>query len=226
MLPTWIWEAYGWSQEIYLEANTDDLKADTRAAAGTIAQQNLPPDILASLKAAWPAAHPFGALKSQKLWAVAVGLVTLGLRVVPGVEIQITQRAITDSRSIKYLETMGEFAALLDAVSDSVVVEAITRLQADPEKRMKDIVDMYTAWMSGRVEDVGALMRRAALGRFPQVREIVFDRRNLNWLPRITATLSSPKPTLILVGAGHLAGESGLLALLKRAGHEVSPVAY
>ena len=157
---------------------------------------------------------------------MAVGLVTLGLRVVPGVEIQITQRAITDSRSIKYLETMGEFAALLDAVSDSVVVEAITRLQADPEKRMKDIVDMYTAWMSGRVEDVGALMRRAALGRFPQVREIVFDRRNLNWLPRITATLSSPKPTLILVGAGHLAGESGLLALLKRAGHEVSPVAY
>jgi uncharacterized protein YbaP (TraB family) len=179
---------------------------------------------LGKARGAWPANHPFGPLASQKLWAVALGAAMLGLRVVAGVERQITQHAITDSRSIDYLETMGEFASLLDGLSECVVVEAIVKVQADAQRRAQDINDMYAAWTSGSVEDVGALMQRTALGRFPQVREIVFDRRNLNWLPRIIAKLSSPARTLILVGAGHLAGKNGLLALLRRAGHVASPV--
>jgi hypothetical protein len=53
----------------------------------------------------------------------------------------------------------------------------------------------------------------------PAVREIIFDRRNALWLPRIVAMLRTKLRTVIFVGAGHLDGTNGLPALLAQAGH-------
>jgi uncharacterized protein YbaP (TraB family) len=44
--------------------------------------------------------------------------------------------------------------------------------------------------------------------------------RNLNWIPRITKVVRE-KPTFIAVGAGHLGGTQGLIALLKKQGFSV-----
>ena len=85
---------------------------------------------------------------------------------------------------------------------------------------------MYEAWITGDVEEIGAVMARISMAQFPEVQKVIFERRNCNWLPRIAATLSTRKRTLIIVGAGHLAGTSGLLPLLQRAGYEVSPIAH
>jgi uncharacterized protein YbaP (TraB family) len=65
-----------------------------------------------------------------------------------------------------------------------------------------------------------AAMERSPLARLREVWEVIFDQRNLLWLPRIIETLRSDKRTLILVGAGHLGGPGGVLALLRDAGLE------
>jgi uncharacterized protein YbaP (TraB family) len=223
VIPAWVWDAYSWSEDIYLEANGDELSKYAFLPSGALTKDKLPSHLWPRLEAAWPAG---GKIDSQKLWVVTMILATSGLGLVHGVEPQITRRAAADSRSIDYLETMSEFAALMDGVNDSVYVNAIAMLLADPTKRARDIADMYEAWITGDVEEIGAVMARISMAQFPEVQKVIFERRNCNWLPRIAATLSTRKRTLIIVGAGHLAGTSGLLPLLQRAGYEVSPIAH
>ena len=52
------------------------------------------------------------------------------------------------------------------------------------------------------------------------LRAAMIDRRNENWVSTIESLLPSSQNTLIVVGAGHLAGDQGLLSLLRRRGIE------
>lgn len=47
--------------------------------------------------------------------------------------------------------------------------------------------------------------------------------RNADWLTKMPAIMAEG-PTLFVVGAGHLGGTRGVLALLKKAGYDVTPV--
>lgn len=220
-IPLWILEAYRWSEELYLEADSADLKNHVFMPDGELTEQRIPPQLWPSLKAAWPAG---GHLDSQKLWTVAAVLATAGLDLAPGVEPQLGERMRIDSRLARYLETMADFAALAESIPDAVYVQAITKLLSNHAERARGIADMYTAWMSGRVENVESVKQRVMLGQFPQVREMMFDRRNFAWLPKIIDILASKRRTLIVVGAGHLGGANGLLKLLDGAGHQYSDV--
>ena len=51
----------------------------------------------------------------------------------------------------------------------------------------------------------------------------LLDNRNINWIPRIEV-FAKEKPTFFAVGAGHLAGENGVIVLLRKAGFTVKAV--
>jgi uncharacterized protein YbaP (TraB family) len=53
--------------------------------------------------------------------------------------------------------------------------------------------------------------------------DILLKNRNINWIPRIEEFAKS-QPTFFGVGAGHLAGEYGVIKLLRKAGFTVSSV--
>jgi uncharacterized protein YbaP (TraB family) len=43
--------------------------------------------------------------------------------------------------------------------------------------------------------------------------------RNRNWMPQLDACLKRSAPCLVIVGAAHIVGPDGLLALLQRRGY-------
>ena len=45
--------------------------------------------------------------------------------------------------------------------------------------------------------------------------------RNRNWLPRIEALFARPRPAFVVVGAAHLVGPDGLIAMLRAKGVRV-----
>ncbi len=51
----------------------------------------------------------------------------------------------------------------------------------------------------------------------------LFDNRNKDWAARMPAIMAA-RPTLFVVGAGHLIGDKGVLALLRNAGYTVEAV--
>lgn len=56
-----------------------------------------------------------------------------------------------------------------------------------------------------------------------KTRIAVLDQRNNNWLQQIPELIKK-QPTFIAVGSAHLAGESGVINLLRKAGYKVKPV--
>ena len=54
-------------------------------------------------------------------------------------------------------------------------------------------------------------------------RQALLTARNLSWIPRLQTILATPGQHFIAVGAGHLLGDDGLVALLRTAGYTVTP---
>lgn len=56
-----------------------------------------------------------------------------------------------------------------------------------------------------------------------KTRIAVLDQRNNNWLQQIPQLIKK-QPTFIAIGSAHLAGESGVINLLRKAGYTVRPI--
>jgi uncharacterized protein YbaP (TraB family) len=56
----------------------------------------------------------------------------------------------------------------------------------------------------------------------PELYQRLLIDRNIAWIPQIEAALAGSDDALIAVGAGHLPGEQGVLALLEAEGHTVT----
>jgi uncharacterized protein YbaP (TraB family) len=225
-IPDWVEFAYQWSEDLYLEADLADLLRHAVLPSGETAEREVPPELWANLKTLWPADHPSGSFGPQKLWLIVMWLGTHGVPFFLGVENYVSRRAITDARPpFKHLETGAEFAGLMDTIPSGECVRALTEsLGSDVATRTQMIADMYEAWQSRRLDGLMEILQKSPLGRFPHVREIMFDRRNLLWLPRIIDIARTNRRTVIFVGAGHLGGSGGLPVLLRREGFECAPV--
>jgi uncharacterized protein YbaP (TraB family) len=150
-----------------------------------------------------------------------VWLGMLGVVLRPGVEPFVVAHARAEARVINYLETAIEFSRFMDMVSDAEYQKSFRlTLATDAPMRIKHSRDLYAAWIGGRVDAVMAVLERSPLAQLLEVQDVVFHQRHLLWLPRIIDTLRCDKRTLILVGAGHLGGPTGVLALLRDAGVE------
>ena len=82
---------------------------------------------------------------------------------------------------------------------------------------------MIEAWRAGDLEALSELLFREA-DDYPELMEVFLHQRNRNWVPELEAVLASGAPAMVLVGAGHLAGDQGLIALMKERGYQVERV--
>jgi uncharacterized protein len=96
---------------------------------------------------------------------------------------------------------------LLDAVIDEAAAGGLTPNAAQ-------------VWLSG---DVAMLERETQSGMLadPEVRDALLVRRNSEWTDRIAALLADDRRPLVAVGAAHLVGVDGLIALLERKGYRL-----
>lgn len=56
-------------------------------------------------------------------------------------------------------------------------------------------------------------------------RKLIFDDRNLKWV-KILPAIINYKPSIIVVGAGHLPGKNGIIELLRAQGYSLKPVKF
>jgi uncharacterized protein YbaP (TraB family) len=83
---------------------------------------------------------------------------------------------------------------------------------------------MVKSWHQGSLEGLEELVD--SMKTYPLFYEKLLVQRNNNWVPQIEKFLTEDKNVLVIVGAAHLAGEDGLLALLKAKGYELVRVSY
>lgn len=136
-----------------------------------------------------------------------------------GVDLHFYQKAITDGKPVKELESIEsqlEFlAALGEGSEDNFVIHAIRDF-----KRTRELIEqIITAWREGNVTTFEQLFLADMKQDYPVLYRKLLVERNQQWLPIIEAYFKTPEIEFILVGAAHLVGEQGILKQLARRGY-------
>lgn len=129
--------------------------------------------------------------------------------------------ALEWGKSVMGLESVDEqIAALYGSVSIEEEVADLMRIAEDPLAVLNEISDLSIAYIREDLEALGEIF-------MTNCSEEAYDRllvkRNHKWMEKMPSIMSE-QPTLFVVGAGHLIGEDGVIALLQNAGYSVEAV--
>jgi uncharacterized protein YbaP (TraB family) len=133
-----------------------------------------------------------------------------------GVEQYLQRRAAAKSKPVSGLESPKEHNACFVDLHDRES-EALLLILFINAAREGPGANMITAWRRGDVETLNRILRES-FRDFPSLAQRLIDVRNQNWLPKIDGYLRSGQTYFVVVGAGHIGGPNGLLALLKARG--------
>lgn len=137
-----------------------------------------------------------------------------------GVDEFLSKRAAVNSKPAIGLESWAEHASVFSGLTDRQS-EALLLLSFIPQANGSgEAARIMSAWRHG---DVDALARstRESFGDFPFFGERILGARNRSWLPKVESFARSGKTYFVVVGAAHLGGTDGLLALLRARGYQV-----
>ncbi len=142
-------------------------------------------------------------------------------------ELELSEIASTAQKPISGLETMEFQLSLFDSIPYSVQAAMLYRAVSDDlNKEMggtdSQLDEMIAMYKHRAVAEMAQLITDESEG-FGNFEELLVVRRNEKWVPMIRNRLAGT-PSLYAVGAGHLGGERGVIALLRAEGLTVEPV--
>lgn len=135
----------------------------------------------------------------------------------------IQQIAAAKGKIIKGFETVDFQMNLL--FGNSIAEQAAELLKAvDNEDIVVEMTRLLTqAYITGDLDEMLRLMNDPRSGMTAEQAEKVITERNATWVQLLLGILPTAS-IMIVVGAGHLPGENGLISLLQKAGFSVTPV--
>ena len=134
--------------------------------------------------------------------------------------------ALQSGKSVKGFETV-DFQ--MDVLYGSDLPKQVEDLMClvDHFEEATELVDrITTAYFSQNLQQLEALLEEemeGECGGSPEDEAALLDNRNHNWI-KLMPDMMAEKPTLFVVGAGHLCGEQGVLKLLEGLGYTVEGI--
>lgn len=157
------------------------------------------------------------------LAALVLGLAYLhpdDLTALKGADDELMKFAGEHGRPSQYLESPQQQLELLTSGSEASQIAGLRRL-IDTLPRSRGIAsELLDAWSSGDPGRLTADLDRIFRGS-PNTQDFLVSRRNRLWLSTIEPLLKRPGTAMITVGAAHLGGSGGLIALICGEGHRV-----
>lgn len=117
-------------------------------------------------------------------------------------------------------QQMGFFANLSEAAQMQFLREAIE--EADSGTALLD--EMSLAWERGDLATLERMVIDEFKAEAPEAYGVIFTQRNLAWTDVLMAELEGEGVDFVAVGAGHMLGDDGLVALLRARGVTVERV--
>jgi uncharacterized protein len=143
-------------------------------------------------------------------------------KTVSGVEEELVKLAKRENKTINGLETMQFQASVFDSIpyekQASELLKSIDSLPAY-SKYFDTMVQVYKEQRLSQMEN---LFTQSEFG-MEEHQDILLDKRNKNWVG-LLKNIMNQQSVFVAVGAGHLVGKNGLIALLKSEGYTVRPL--
>ena len=138
-----------------------------------------------------------------------------------GLDAHLQERAEAAGKPILTLETPRQQLRLFDDLPHEMQGEFLLQTLKEAADLAQTLDTLVRAWKAGRTAEVERLVL-AEFRPYPGLHERLVVRRNRNWLARIEGFLDDDRDYLVVVGAAHMVGEQGLVALLRRRGYTVT----
>lgn len=152
-------------------------------------------------------------------------MVTIGFlscQVPFSLETYFVNRATERNMQIGSLETVSSQMGIFDVIPNEDQINELIRLLRNNlgQEEMNQSIEVY---LKGDLESIYETLNSNTL--MEEFQSVILDDRNHNWIPQLEKYFSSTS-TFVAVGAGHLAGEMGLLSLLRKQGYNVEVVSW
>lgn len=138
-----------------------------------------------------------------------------------GVDSHYFHRAQVEQKIIGELETAAEQLDFLANLGKGREDDFVRYSLKDMQQLETVMYDLTAAWREGDQQKMAALSLDEMRKEFPNMYQQLLVKRNKNWLPRIESMLNDSGVELVLVGALHLVGEDGVLAMLRERGYQL-----
>ena len=168
---------------------------------------------------------PIEPLTRFKPWALALTLLGLewqaaGFDAELGLDKHFFDQAVAAGKEVQGLETIefqiSRFDELSMAEQDRMLASTLRELETEKAS----VTTLADAWKAGDAPTVERIVLQE-LRKEPAMYQRLLVERNKNWLPKIEALFGRKGRTFVVVGAAHLVGSDGLLAMLKARGYSI-----
>lgn len=172
---------------------------------------------------------PGSYLEALQPWAAGLTLTLIpiiqaGFDPQSGVDRAVDAYAEAHGKRLRAFETIedqiGFLAGLSPDLQRQMLLEAIDEAELGPPM----LAQLSRAWEQGDIEQIDHLVVEDTRESYPELYDVLFQRRNALWLTTLTHELEGSGVDFVAVGAGHLVGEDGLIAQLEARGFQVERI--
>jgi len=161
-----------------------------------------------------------------KPWLCAVTLSSLELKRMGfdpalGIDSHFFVRAQQDKKALIFLESSDYQIDLIAGVLEDKSEDLLKQTFRELEVIETMSADILKAWVDGDAQKMESIVNMS-LKEYPQINDRLFVQRNTDWTAKIEKLINNEEDALVIVGAGHLVGEKGVLAQLMDRGYPVA----
>jgi uncharacterized protein YbaP (TraB family) len=140
------------------------------------------------------------------------------------IETMLSQQVKKEGKTLVGLETLEEQMAALEAISyeeqATQLVDLVKNKMVNEKKEIQQMMELYRA---ENLDGLDQLIQEGAAFKSAEFDQKLLVERNTRWMQKFKSMLTE-KSLFIGVGAAHLAGPNGLIALFRKSGFTVEPV--
>jgi len=171
---------------------------------------------------------PIEALKQFKPWMIALTIEAMqwqkaGFDPQYGLDMHFYDQAKTDNKSVQGLETVDYQLARFDEMPPELQDHLLAETLKEVDTEQQSMAKLIEAWRTGDAATLEKIVLKD-LQQEPQLYQRLLVERNKNWMPKLEALFARRSRALVVVGAAHLVGPDGLLAMLKSKGFRVEQI--
>ncbi len=159
-------------------------------------------------------------------WVVAIGIEGLimadyGYTEENGIDIYFLNKAHEEDKEIIELESAEFQLELLDGLSDETQILLLEEIVKNPPGE-NELERMFDVWRNGDILEMESLVLSSGEEdtELMTLNEKLLDERNFQMVEKIESFLDDTGAYFVVVGAGHLAGDNGIISLLGESGYE------
>ena len=160
-----------------------------------------------------------GILKPFVLMSM-ISLKMLPCEQIESYEMFFTSLATEQKKNVEGLETIEYQMGLFDQIPVEEQTKEIAKMLTS-EETLEEFEKMVDAYTSQDLEQLYAVVTDSdMMGKY---NDLMLGNRNKNWIPVMEENMKENQ-VFFAVGSGHLAGEDGVISLLRKQGYTVNPV--